>query len=281
MDEDIGGVGVGDMGLKYPKDFINKIICGDCLEVMKEIPDKSVDLVVTSPPYDNLRDYAGYTFDFGRIAKELFRILKQGGVVVWVVGDATIDGSETGTSFRQVLYFKSVGFSLHDTMLYEKNTPSMPDSNRYGQTFEYMFILVKGSPKTVNLLKDKVNRWAGEMSFGRVSRRTKSGELRRTGQIKTGEVGVRFNIWRYNTGLNYSTKDKIAFNHPAIFPEALASDHIQSWSNPNDIVLDPMCGSGTTCKMAKLLNRKFIGIEINPEYCQIAERRLAQEVFKL
>jgi len=247
------------------------------LEIMKGMSDKSVDLVVTSPPYDNLREYGGYTFNFPEIVGELFRIMKDGGVIVWVVGDATVNGSETGTSFKQALLFKDFGFNLHDTMIYEKNTPSMPDSVRYGNTWEYMFVFSKGTPKTVNLLKDKVNRWAGEMSFGKVSRRQKGGELRKTGQIKTGEVGIRFNIWRYNTGLNYSSKDVCAFRHPAIFPEALALDHILSWSNEGELVLDIFNGSGTTTKMAKSCGRKFLGIDIGKDYCDIAEQRLDQD----
>lgn len=247
------------------------------MEVLKTFPDECIDCCVTSPPYDDLREYKGYSFDFEVIANQLYRVIKKGGVVVWVVGDSTTNGSESGTSFKQALFFKEIGFNLHDTMIYEKNTPSMPDSNRYGQTFEYMFIFSKGKPKTFNLLKDKVNRWAGEYSFGKVSRRGVDGELRCTGQIKTQEVGVRFNIWRYNTGRNYSTKDNIAFKHPAIFPESLASDHIKTWSNNEDIILDPFMGSGTTIKMAKSLGRYYIGIDISQEYCDIAEKRLEQE----
>ena len=157
--------------------YLNKIIQGDCLEVMKLFKAESIDLVVTSPPYDNLRDYKGYIFNFEGIAKELFRIMKEGGVVVWVVGDATIDGSETGTSFRQALYFKEVGFNLHDTMIYQKNGPAYPaneKSTRYSQVFEFMFIFSKGIPKSVNLLKDKKNRWFGSKTFGKQSHRNKS-----------------------------------------------------------------------------------------------------------
>jgi len=263
--------------MKYPDDFINKIICGDCLEVMKDIPDNSIDLTVTSPPYDNLRSYKGYTFKFEETANELYRVTKIGGVIVWVVGDATIKGSETGTSFKQALYFKEIGFNLHDTMIYEKNSPSYAasfKSVRYSSIFEYMFILSKRNPKIVNLIKDKKNRWAGTKTFGKSSNRQKDGSIKINKRGIVAEYGYRTNIWKYNTGFNYSTKDKIAYNHPAIFPEKLAQDHILSWSNENDIVLDPMCGSGTTCKMAKLKNRKYIGIEISPEYCEIARKRV-------
>ena len=259
--------------------MINQIIEGDCLDVMKSIPNNSIDLVVTSPPYDDLRDYEGYSFDFESIAKELFRLMKKGGVVTWIVGDAMVDGSETGTSFRQALYFKEIGLNLHDTMIYEKNGSSYPagrDGNRYTQIFEYMFVFSKGGPKSTKLICDKKNRWEGYTSFGKSKIRDKYGELKTRIMTPVPAFSPRNNIWRYYTGKNYSSKDTIASEHPAIFPEKLARDHILSWSNENDIVLDPMCGSGTTCKMAKQLNRRFIGIEISKEYCDIANNRLEQ-----
>jgi len=258
-------------------EYINKILQGDCIEVMKGIEDNSIDLTVTSPPYDNLRIYKGYIFNFEGIAKELFRVTKQGGIVVWVVGDATIKGSETGTSFKQALYFKEIGFNLHDTMIYEKNGSSFParrNGNRYSQIFEYMFIFSKGNLKTHNLICDKKNRWEGYTSFGKSKMRNKDGNLVEREMKPVPEFSSRNNIWRYNTGNNYSTKDKIAYQHPAIFPEKLAQDHIISWSNPGDVVLDPMCGSGTTCKMAKELGRKYIGIEKDKDYVEIARKRI-------
>ena len=140
---------------------MNKIICGNCVEIMKEWENNIIDLTITSPPYDNLRDYKGYVFDFENIAKQLYRVTKSGGVVVWIVGDATIKGSETGTSFRQALYFKEIGFNLHDTMIYSKAGFQYPATNRYHQTFEYMFIFSKGKPKTFNPIKDRKNKWDG------------------------------------------------------------------------------------------------------------------------
>ena len=252
---------------------------GDCLELMKDIPEKSIDLTITSPPYDDLRTYNGYSFDFEEIAKELYRITKDGGVVVWVVGDATIKGSETGTSFKQALYFKEIGFNLHDTMIYQKTGIPFPSKTRYLQCFEYMFILSKGKPKTINLIEDRKNATAGQTRESR-KYRTKTGEFVKGSNKPIKEVGLRFNIWKYQTGQYKSTKDLIAFKHPAIFPELLAQDHILSWSNENDTVLDCFMGSGTTGKMAVLNNRNFIGIEISEEYFNIAKERINNVVRK-
>lgn len=254
----------------------NKIICGNHLEVLSKFEDECIDLTVTSPPYDNLRDYKGYTFDFENLAKELFRVTKQGGVVVWVVGDATIKGSETGTSFKQALYFKDIGFNLHDTMIYEKDAFANPSSNRYHQVFEYMFVLSKGKPKIINLIRDKLNKTAGRVVSGGTIR-NKDGSLTPRREYTVSSLGFRFNIWRFLCGADKSCSNRIALQHPAIFPEQLAKDHIISWSNECDIVLDPMCGSGTTCLMAKELNRKYIGIDISKEYCQLSEKRLSYD----
>lgn len=257
----------------------------DCLEGMKLISDNFIDLTVTSPPYDNLRSYKGYSFNFEKIAKELYRVTKEGGVVVWVVGDATIKGSETGTSFKQALYFKEIGFNLHDTMIYAKDSCPFPETNRYYPCFEYMFVLSKGKPKTVNLIMDKPNKRFGEKKTGTV--RQPSGELISVSAVKnnTGrkikEFGVRRNIWEYQVGKWKVTKDEIAYKHPAIFPEQLAEDHILSWSNEGDLVFDPMAGSGTTLKMAKLHNRNYLGFEISKEYIEIANERLRVAYEKL
>jgi len=251
----------------------NKIYQGDCLEVMKDIPDNSVDLVVTSPPYDNLRDYQGYTFNFKEIAKELFRVIKECGVVVWVVGDATINGSETGTSFKQALYFKEIGFNLHDTMIYDKGYAPNSQYNRYNQSFEYMFVFGKGKPNTTNLKREPRTTKGDRVSTIRLKDGTTKKEIRQLNKDR-----IKRNIWHIDNGFMRSTKDKKAFQHPAIFPEQLVQDHIESWSNEGDLVLDPMNGSGTTTKMAKQLNRKYIGIDISEKYCKIARQRLRQEI---
>lgn len=255
-----------------------KLILGDCLEKMRDMKDNSVDLTVTSPPYDNLRTYEGvidsWNFDkFKDIAKELYRITADGGVVVWVVGDSTVKGSETGTSFKQALHFMELGFNLHDTMIWNKGSFAFPAKGRYHQVFEYMFVFSKGTPKTFNPIKDRENKYVG--TRGASGRKT-NGE-RNTGKSEVREQwGQRFNIWNYPIGGGHSASDKIAFEHPAIFPEKLAEDHIVSWSNENDTVFDPFMGSGTTGKMAVLNNRHFIGIELNEHYYNISKQRIEQ-----
>ena len=243
---------------KYPDDYINKIICGDHLIVIKNIPDNVIDLTVTSPPYDNLRTYKEYIFDFEGIAEELYRITKQGRVVVWVVGDETINGNETGTSFKQALYFKEIGFNLHDTMIYVKD-PKYPRKNGYGNSFDYMFILTKGKLNIFNPLKRKsLNKGFNKL----VTDRQKNGTLL-VKRYSSPDESPLYNVWYYSSGYMKTTKDKMAYKHPAMFPEKLAQDHIISWSNKGNIVLDPMCGSGTTCKMTKKNGRKYIGIEMS------------------
>lgn len=253
------------------------IICGDNTGILRTIDDNMIDLTVTSPPYDDLRSYEGYELDIESLIRELFRVTKEGGTVVWVVGDATIDGSETGSSFRQALKFKDIGFHLNDTMIYQKNTSSFPSrrkDKRYTQIFEYMFVFTKGKPKNVKLLSDKKNRRAGEKNWGSNTSRGKDGELVEFSDIKTvPEYSPRNNIWEYVVGGGFVSEDKEAHVHPAVFPERLAEDHIKSWSKEGDIVLDPMVGSGTTAKMAKINNRRYIGIDISSKYCELARNR--------
>jgi len=230
----------------------------NCLDTMKKMQSEYVDLTITSPPYDNLRDYNGYTFDFESIACELFRITKTGGVLVWVVGDATINGSETGSSFRQAIHLIDIGFKLHDTMLFEKNSSTFPakrNGNRYTQIFEYMFVFSKGKPKTVNLICDKPNKWAGHKDF--------SGKLKNP----VPDYSPRTNIWKYVTSFN-------GVKHPAPFPEQLVHDHLLTWTNSGDVVYDPFMGSGTTAVVSENLGRLWIGSEISNEYVQLANERL-------
>jgi site-specific DNA-methyltransferase (adenine-specific) len=253
------------------KVFFNKIICGNCVDIMSGFPDDSIDLVVTSPPYDSLRSYQGYDFDYKLVADQLFRVIKPGGIVVWVIGDATVNGSETLTSFKHALYFKAIGFRVHDTMIWNKPNFSNPSSNRYHQIFEYMFVFSKGKPKTFNPIKDKVNKYSE--CFGRNTSRLPSGEMVERSKNTIGSMGMRHNVWVMNTAGQENVCKSLP--HPAMFPDVLARDHIISWSNRGDLVLDPMCGSGTVAKCCKMLNRDYIGIDISEEYCKLAEESLS------
>ncbi len=257
----------------YFETELGKLYHGDCLEVMKAIPDERIDSVITSPPYDDFRVYKGYSFDFKVSAKELFRIMKQGGVVVWVVGDETVDGNETGTSFRQALFFKKIGFKLHDTMIWKKT--KMPQNhNRYEQGFEYMFVFAKNKLKTFNGLRDKCNTTFG--CTAHISYRDKDGIVKKTSSFnktKIAQYGLRTNIWDINPCL--SSEDRKG--HPAPCPIKLINNHILTWSNENDLICDPFLGSGTTAIACERLNRRWIGIEISQEYCDVAINRLRIE----
>ena len=256
---------------------LNKIYNMDCLKGLAMLPNDYVDLTVTSPPYDNLRTYdSDNGLNWGQcveIINELYRVTKEGGTVVWIVADSVFDGDESGTSFCQAIAFKQAGFKLKDTMIYIKNGGiNAGANNAYQQKFEYMFVFTKDKQKTCNLIKDRPNKYVET----RIKRKKQKDGTYKEQQFKANKYGVRYNYWIYDTGAGKSTKDKIAFKHPAIFPEKLAEDHILSWSNEGDIVLDCFMGSGTTAKMALLNNRKFIGFEISEDYCKIAEERIAK-----
>lgn len=260
---------------------LDQIILGDNCEVMRTLPSESIDLVVTSPPYDDLRTYGGHSWDFETLSSELWRTAKVGGVVVWVVADQTIDGSETGTSFRQALRFMEVGFKLNDTMIYHKKGNAFPrhGHRKYPGAWEYCFVLTKGKPKTWNPLKDVPNTYAGSL-ISSATVRNEDGTTKPAlcNGNKVAEFRCRDNVWMYDTGYMKGQADAVAYKHPATFPEALARDHILSWSDEGDIVLDPFSGSGTTAKMAKHNGRRYIGIEVNPEYVEISKERLTQGV---
>lgn len=247
---------------------INKLYNENNLATMARMPDCFVGLTVTSPPYDNLRKYNGFEFDFESVAKELYRVTKEGGVCVWVVGDGTIDGSESLTSFKQAIYFNHIGFNVHDTMIYQTGKPPMTH-NRYEQEFEYMFILSKGRPTTFNPLRSIKNHVETRIR-NKKWRREKDGS-HDMGFTNLSTLKIVGNVWYIESGV---FDDKISYTHPAVFPEALAANHIKSWSNEGDLVYDPFAGSGTTLKMAHLLNRNWIGSEISKEYCELAEKRI-------
>jgi DNA modification methylase len=254
----------------------NKIYTENCLDTMKRMSEDFIDLTITSPPYDGLRTYNGYSFEFEKIAKELYRITKPGGVIIWVVGDSIENGSETLTSFKQAIYFKECGFNIHDTMIYKKTGMRFPEKKRYAQVFEYMFVISKGLPKTTNIIHDRPNRWAGYTNWGQNSVRKKEGDLIKIKDCKRyKKYGARLNIWEYSNGYGFGTKDKDSYDHPAMFPEQLVEDHMMSWSNEGDIVYDPFMGSGTTAKIAILTNRMYIGSEISEEYTQGAIQRIS------
>lgn len=252
----------------------NYIECCDNIIGLKGIPNDSIDLTVTSPPYDNLRDYKGFSWDEARLISELYRVTKHGGVVVWIVNDATVKGSETCTSFRQALSFREAGFNLHDTMIWKKSGTAYPDTVRYYANFEYMFIFSKGKPKAVNLIADKPNIHANERITS--TEREKDGSIRISSGVKKGrrvkETGIRFNVWDVVEEKSNKT------GHPAVFPVRLATDHIISWSNEGDVVLDPFMGSGTTAVAAIKNGRHYIGFEISDEYCRIAEARISNAI---
>lgn len=267
----------------------NRVVQGNCADVLREMCN-FVDLTVTSPPYDGLRTYDGFEFHVASIAEALHNATKPGGVVVWVVGDETIDGGETGTSFKHAQAFMDAGFKLFDTMIYEKTGTSFPSKGRYTQIFEYMFVFSKGMPKTFNPICDVPKLWEG--SWGKTTQRKKDGSLKgstasncgkgRSGRaMEEGQYGYkqRTNIWRITNGKKFAQPDgDIAYEHPATFPYQLAHDHILTWTNPGDMVLDPMCGSGTTLLAAKNTGRQWFGIDISARYCQLAERRLLHSI---
>ncbi len=265
--------------MKQIEEIIDSVIAGDNVEVLKTFPDNCVDLIITSPPYDSLRYYDNNTgyINYEELVPQMYRILKPGGLVIWVVGDETINGSESGTSFKMALDFKSKKFLLHDTMIYEKNGSPFPakrNGNRYTQIFEFMFVFSKNKPKTVNLICDKPNAWHGVERFGTTTCRNINGDLEVKERTPVRKFSPRYNIVKFKTGKNYSSKDEEAYLHPAIFPEQLAADNIQTWTLEGDVVLDLFNGSGTVCKMAKILNRKFIGIDISEKYCELARLRI-------
>lgn len=251
---------------------LNKIYCMDNIQGMAKLGPNIVDLTVTSPPYDNMRNYKGYSFDFEHTARGLYYITKLGGTIVWVVGDGTKDGNETGTSFKQALYFKQIGFNLHDTMIYHKKAVGACGSRySYAQSFEYMFVFTKGKLKTFNPIKDLISKTAGKIKDYPSTRSNKDGFLNKRTSKVSPDSSKRQNIWTYEVGFtNGNDKTK----HPAVFPEQLVQDHILSWSNEGDLIFDPFMGSGTTAKMAKLNNRNFIGFEISQEYVNIANKRI-------
>ena len=257
----------------YQDDWIT-IYHGNHLDILPEI---KADMILTSPPYDGMREYGGQNkYEWKSSIPFICRSVVDGGVVVWVIGDEVVDGGETGTSFKNALCFMENGMKLHDTMIYKKNPAYIQSQNRYIQSFEYMFVFSKGRPNTTNLIRDRKNLYPGLKIHGTI--RCPDGSLKQRFRKESAEYGYRTNVWEYKVGYGLITDYKEAHEHPAIFPEKLAKDHIITWSNEGDIVLDPMCGSGTTLRAAKDLKRHAIGIEIEEKYCEISAKRMVQEV---
>lgn len=245
----------------------------DALSLLRALPSKSINLIVTSPPYDDLRTYGGkWSFPFEAIAQESYRVLVDGGVLVWIVGDATRDGCESLTSMRQALYFvDTVGFKMNDTMIYHRQG-RFPEVYRYWQDFEYMFVMTKGTPKTFNPVQELAKNGGKKVS----TERQQDGTLKYPKTIReTGDTKALSNVWYISRG-DMMRDDPMRYEHPAAFPEELARRHIMTWTNPGDVVLDYFAGSGTTLKMARNLNRRYIGGDINRAYVDLARRRLAQ-----
>jgi site-specific DNA-methyltransferase (adenine-specific) len=259
----------------YYKNELTTIYNGDCLEVMDYLIEQGVkvDAIITSPPYDNIRKYKGFAFNWKSTIDRIYKIVIDGGVVIWIVNDQTTNGSESGTSFKQALYFKEVGFNLHDTMIYAKTNPIPLTHNRYEQQFEYMFVFSKGKLKTFNPLLKK-NKYSGANLTGGFRNLDEDMGKERNTKKPVREFSYKNNIWFYNVGFNKTSTDKIAFEHPAIFPEQLVVDHIESWTNKNDLILDCFLGSGTTIKMAQQYERQSIGIELSKEYCELSVKRI-------
>lgn len=253
--------------------YLNQIVNSDCVVGLQGLEADFVALTVTSPPYDRLRDFA--SFDFQALARELFRVTMNGGVVVWVVGDQVVEGSESGTSFRQALHFKEIGFRLQ-TMIYSPLGQTTVAQHRYGLAVQYMFVLTKGRPRVANFIHDKRNKSAGTCRKPRHILSRDRGRFSHQRPIRTW--GRRSIVWSYPVGRHCTAKDKYAFEHPALMPEPMARDHILTWSQPGDVVLDPFAGAGTTCKMAALLGRRYIGVEIEKRFCELAERRVRDAV---
>lgn len=257
---------------------LDQIICGDNCEVMRQLPSESIDLVVTSPPYDDLRTYGGHSWDFYGVAWNLKRLLKPGGVIVWVVADQTKRWSETGSSMRQAIHFQGIGMNIHDTMIYHRHSPPSVAilQKRYEQHWEYCFVFSRGEPTTCNHLREPKKYMDSRKTFRKHRKKDGIPYERKNAVASTAIDKVRGNVWMYSVGGGH-IGDDLCHKHPAPFPEPLARDHILSWSNPGDVVLDPFSGSGTTAKMARETGRRFIGIEVNPEYVEISRKRLAQQ----
>ncbi len=256
----------------------NRIINADCIKATARLPANSIDLVMFSPPYDGIRDYKkGWIFDFPALGKNLYRLVKDGGVCAVVINDGTQDFAKSLTSFRLVLnWCDTAGWRLFETCIYQRDgNPGAWWKRRFRVDHEYIFLFLKGKkPKTFDKEPLMVpSKHAGRIYSG--TDRLTSGKFKKIDHKPVKRMKCRGTVWKYPTSNTEGNRTKL--QHPATYPDPLAQDIIQCFSEPGDTVLDPMCGSGTTCVMAMKMKRQYMGIDINEEYCQIARKRLWQE----
>ena len=263
--------------------MINQIYNEDCLETMGRMEDGLCDLILTSPPYDNLRRYGqertnhkrlkgGMSFDFESIAKEMTRVLKPGGVIMWNVQDQTINMSRTGSSMRQALYFMDeCGLNFWDHLIWYKTGTPFPSPHRYRSVWENMFIFSKGKPNTFNPIL-KRNKTAGQVRNSRKFRDHKGDFVEGFQGTPIREFGNEDNVWYIANGANKSYKNKLSVNHPAVMTDEIARRHILTWTNENDIIYDPFLGASTTTRVARDNNRQWIGSEIHTPYYELSKQ---------
>lgn len=257
---------------------LNEVYCGDCVKLMKLLPDSTIDLVVTSPPYDKIRDYNGSIhFDLHKTGQEIFRVLKSGGIAVMVIQDQTKNFGKSLTSFKTIIdWCDNIGFKLFETIIYRKNgSEGVWWTKRFRVDHEYMPIFLKGKkPQYFNKEPLKIpSKHGGKVMTGSGSRKT-NGETQKTVTRAINFKKCRGTIWNY---LMAGDKNPLKRKHPAVFPDKIPYDFIQCFCPEEGIVLDPFAGSGSTLVMAKKLRRSFIGFDIVPEYCELARERLKTE----
>ena len=257
---------------------VNKIICEDNITYLKTLPDECIDFVITSPPYDALRDYNGYKLDLHGLGVELLRVLKDGGICVMVIQDSTRDFAKSLTSFRTIVdWCDNIGFRLFECNIYNRQgTEGAWWKKRFRVDHEYMPIFLKGKrPQYFDKENIKIpSKHGGKIMTG-ANIRTKNGQ--------TGSRKVKINPTKcpgtvMTFGNTCGGESKLKSKHPAVFPNMLAYDMIECFCPEDGTVLDPFNGSGTTTLAAKCLGRNYIGIDVSEEYNKIARERLETEI---
>ncbi len=257
---------------------LNKIICGDCVEVLKSIPDNSIDLVVTSPPYDGIRKYNGFSFNLHSTGKELFRVLKDGGIIAMVIQDQTKNFGKSLTSFKTIIdWCENVGFKLFETIIYKKHgAEGAWWTKRFRVDHEYIPIFLKGErPAYFNKEPLKIPSKHGGKTMTGCATRLTNGKTLKSKRVFINPMKCRGTLWDYTT---CGDGTRLKHQHPATFPDKIPVDFIRCFCPKNGIVLDPFIGSGTTALAAIQLNRNYIGIDISKEYCELAKKRIREEI---